>query len=176
MQDVKFRSVSLPDDLPRVHELFAAGMHFYTDQLDPQLHGKLKKNWEEYILNAMKDDLANISSVYLEGGGFWVAVDTATNQIVGIVGAEKKTASVVELRRMSVCMESRKIGLASGLIRVVEDFARMNCFNEVMLTTGHTMFPAVRLYQSNGYSRYNEKHSVLFRKLVSHYDKPRPRL
>mmetsp|Transcript_44936 Transcript_44936/g.90656 ORF Transcript_44936/g.90656 Transcript_44936/m.90656 type:complete len:180 (-) Transcript_44936:21-560(-) len=166
LQTVSIRPIRLPDDLPRVQEIFRAGVRFYSDTYDEK--DRIRIFWERYIEEAVSTDLSDIESVYLRGGGFWVALDTASpagpSQIIGIVGAERKSDAVVELRRMSVWAGARKKGLGSALIKVVEDFAVANGFREVVLSTGRVMAPAIQLYSSNGYEPKDNDFQVLFRK------------
>mmetsp|Transcript_2545 Transcript_2545/g.5970 ORF Transcript_2545/g.5970 Transcript_2545/m.5970 type:complete len:98 (+) Transcript_2545:127-420(+) len=67
---VTFRQIRLPDDVPRVKEIFAAGMRFYLDRYDEE--DSIRTDWEKYVQHSIETDLSNIEDVYLKGGGFWV--------------------------------------------------------------------------------------------------------
>ena len=140
--DVEIRRFD-PADLPQVHALFIAGMRYYHDKIPMNIkwrkgdveHGQdhVIRQWNQYIQHAVKDDLGErgMAEVYLSNprSGFWVALDRRADApvpgaIIGIVGAESKSESVVELRRMSVSAAARGLGLGSVLVRKVEEHAR----------------------------------------------------
>merc|ERR1712154_720983 len=129
-----------PADAEQVHALFAAGMRWYPEHgVGGPLHGFI----ESYIADAIADDLsANMEGVYLsKGSNFWCVIDQRTSsrtlgKIIGIVGAQALGTDpygigpgpVVELRRMSVHIGARGLGLASRLVQVLEDHARAHGF------------------------------------------------
>ena len=145
------------DDVNRVKTIFDIGMSYYCDPLPNS--SPLKKQWKDYIVQAINDDLSDINQVYLQNGGdFWVIEDMKNdNSIVACVGVEKLNEKQCELRRMSVSPDVRRVGLGSMLVRQVEEFARMNCFEEILLSTGSPMMQAKELYGKNGFEKYKEE-------------------
>ena len=163
-----------PADLEQVHALFAAGMRFYHD------HGiseKMRLGWEKYIQHAIDDDLSvNMDTVFLsENSNFWCTVDQRLDSptfgdLIGIVGGEElgregapgssgkpwpvdnSAERTMELRRMSVHINSRGLGLATHLVETLEEFARRRGFERVVLTTGMVMKQAQLLYEACGYT------------------------
>ena len=140
-------------DQSAIEAIFEAGMRYYSDPLPAG--SVLKRSWERYIQNALASDLADIQGVYFAGGGhFWSVEDVQTGEICGIVGAERKSDTTIELRRMSVAAKARKAGLGLRLVKRVEDFAAKHGFAEVVLSTGSIMPPAIALYQRAGFELY----------------------
>eukprot|EP00943_MAST-04B_sp_MAST-4B-sp1_P008418 g8418.t1 len=146
-------------DIQEVKRIFISGMRLYCDPLPEG--SVVKKMWLNYIDDAVNDDLSNIDKVYFNKGKghFWVAVDLKNNnQIVGCVGVERKSDEICELRRMSVDVNNRKVGLGSKLVRVVEEFAAQNNYTTLYLTTGCIMSPAIGLYHRNGFEDFQENY------------------
>ena len=143
-------------DQSAIEAIFEAGMRYYSDPLPTG--SVLKRSWERYIQNALASDLADIQGVYFAGGGhFWSVEDVQTGEICGIVGAERKSDTTIELRRMSVAAKARKAGLGLRLVKRVEDFAAKHGFAEVVLSTGSIMPPAIALYQRAGFELYERR-------------------
>lgn len=137
-------------DLADVKRIFEIGMRLYCDPLPKE--SVLKYAWEHYIAESIATDLSDIEGVYLKpGGDFWVVVDERSGLLVGCVGVEKKSNGQCELRRMSVDPNARKGGLGSKLVRQVEEFAAINGFTELVLSTGSIMVPAIGLYHRTGF-------------------------
>merc|ERR1719491_2729916 len=94
------------EHLPRVQELFRAGMeHYFTDsemqRKNPVPQVMKMKIWPKYIETSLSQDLSldGLRQTYLSpGSGFFVAWDTAAGDVVGFVGAEAKGSGTVELR------------------------------------------------------------------------------
>jgi len=111
-----------------------------------------------YIGWSLEDDLRNIEKVYGgdTNGVFLVAVDETTNQIVGMVGGENKSArkgsGVYELRRMSVDSSVQQRGLGRRLIFELEQRLKSQQLRRLYLTTLSTMWPAQTLYVNSGFS------------------------
>lgn len=153
--DFGLRTIDVDKDLPEVHQIFSEGMQLYSNALPAP--SPLRTMWEQYIPKSVADDLSNITQVYLESGGnFWVVYDKKeNNQIIGCVGCESiAKLKTCELRRMSVRQTTRRVGLGSLLVRVVEEFAAAQAFTELILTTGSIMTPAKGLYERNGFEMY----------------------
>lgn len=145
------RSLDLARDVDAVKRIFKMGMRLYCDPLP---EGSLvKASWYQYIEKAIADDLSRIEEVYFKPGGhFWVITDkTDGDRVIGCVGVEKLTDTKCELRRMSVDPSARKGGLGTKLVRVVEEFAALGGFRQLILSTGCIMVPAIGLYHRTGF-------------------------
>jgi len=140
-----------------VHEMFADGMLLYANQFDKS--STIHSYWLAYVREALQGDLSDegIRSTYTDTGGFWVAVDSETNSVLGCVGAQRISDNVCELRRMSISMKARKRGIAQLLIWWLEEWAVGCGFSQVVLTTGSVMVPAKALYLAAGYELYEIK-------------------
>jgi GNAT superfamily N-acetyltransferase len=114
---------------------------FVKDKL--QLGGDMSNIYLHYI-----QDLPNRKK-----RNFWVA--ELNGSIVGVIGAipsTKYSEDCVELVRMSVSPNSRKIGVGSRLIKTLEDWAITEGYKLVNLSTLEKMYLAVQLYTKNGYT------------------------
>lgn len=143
-------------DQPAIESIFVAGMRHYSEPLPTG--SVLKRSWEQYTEAALASDLADIQGVYFGSGGhFWCVEEDQTGEICGIVGAERKSDSTIELRRMSVAATARRAGLALRLVERVEEFAAKHGFAEVVLSTGSIMAPAIALYHRAGFELYEQR-------------------
>ncbi|KAJ1486708.1 acyl-CoA N-acyltransferase [Baffinella frigidus] len=153
------------EDAEQVHKVFADGMMAYPEHVDGGVLAPFVKN---YISSAIADDLnpeGGMKKTFLEGSSsFWCAVDQRKDspthgRIIGIVGGQAldtdpyKTCPepVMELRRMAVHAGARGLGVASALVKTLEDHARARGICRVVLSTGTVMIAAQRLYERCGY-------------------------
>ena len=153
------------EDVEQVHKIFVEGMMAYPEHAPSAPLGQFVAN---YISSAIADDLnpaAGMPATFMEGSShFWCAVDQRKDSsthgaIVGIVGVQALDADphktwpgpVMELRRMSVTAGARGLGIASALVKTLEDHARAHGIARVVLDTGTVMTGARRLYERCGY-------------------------
>jgi len=137
-----------PQDQQRCIELFTNGLCSYkTPPLD-----RIQPIFVEMKLNS---DMGNIQQYYIDKHqhNFWVA--ELNGIVVGCVGACPDVNSIgsLELVRMSVDESVRRKGVATLLIRQVENFATENGFTKVSLTTLVMMVAACSFYERSGYTR-----------------------
>lgn len=129
--------------------MFAQGLLDFAGAFLPQV--------KDYVQESLSDDLADISSSYLDSPGscFWVA--EVDGEIKGMVGVQRRSDDEAELRRMSVASDARRRGVGRKLLETVEEFCRKCGYARVRLTT-HTMLkPAIALYRKNGYCMVADK-------------------
>ena len=107
-------------------------------------------DYAAYTQRAIDEELGRIEAYYLAHPrqGFWVAGD-----VVGMVGIERQSDNVAELRRMVVAREYRRRGLARALLATAEAFCRESGYACIVLSTSALQQPAMRLYESSGYRR-----------------------
>ncbi|MEE6512271.1 hypothetical protein FKM82_019215, partial [Ascaphus truei] len=112
--------------------------------------------YRSYVQRSLSEDLRDIRTHYLQGGGgggFWVA--EAAGEVVGMVAAEPASHPAgerhTELRRMSVARSHRGTGVGKVLSRTVIDFARERGYSAVILTTTSHQINAHRLYEKMGF-------------------------
>ncbi|KAL0480244.1 N-acetyltransferase [Acrasis kona] len=113
-----------------------------------------------YIKRSKETDLKNIDEHYLKSPSthFWVAVDSETDQIVGMVAADikKDEPKIAELRRLSCRSDYRGIGVAKLLLDTLEHFCNEMGYEKVYLVTISLNKPAVRFYEKNGFNRIKD--------------------
>jgi GNAT superfamily N-acetyltransferase len=103
-----------------------------------------------------EDDLRNIERDYLRpGSNFWVA--EADGDLVGMVAAQRIDDRTGRLRRMRVTGEWRRKGLATSLLRTVEEFCRDQGYSRLILDTTEQQTAAHRLYEGAGFTRTGER-------------------
>jgi len=181
MKEVTFRKFE-ENDQAGVSDLYASGMHGYAHiPIVGQCYA-----W--YIERRLRPDgdMSNVQSVYMNAGHnscFWVA--EYDNQIVGCIGAVPSTSAkygsgYVELVRVIVSTDCRKMAVGSRLITVLETWAREEGYLGVyLLTFGALPEPAI-LYPKCGYEIVEEEDFDVADKLelqqptyikVTHYTK-----
>ena len=84
---------------------------------------------------------------------FLVAVDDATGRPLGCGALRRLGPATVELKRMYVVPQSRGSGVATGLLRGLEEAARQRGWATVRLETGPAQPDAMRFYEREGYRR-----------------------
>jgi GNAT superfamily N-acetyltransferase len=171
---ISIRRVEPEADLPQIQALFAAGNRGYFESIPEEGYAggreAMIELWEEEIESAILSDIGpGLGATYLDSPrcGFWCAVDEskdAASSVLGMVGADghyagnaERAASVLELRRLSVSSTARGLGLGARLVATVEAHAAAQGFDTVRLGTHPVMAPAVRLYESLGYVRVQDR-------------------
>jgi hypothetical protein len=135
---ISIRRVDPAKDLPQIRALFAAGNRQYFDQIPddvPGGRGAMILKWEEEIQHALASDLGTeLSSTYLASPrcGFWCVVDESKettggddSAVLGMVGADGHYPG--NTQSATPVLELRRL-------------------------THPVMAPAVRLYESLGYT------------------------
>ena len=144
-----------PQDQQRCIELFTNGLCSYKtpplDRIQPI-----------FVEMKIKSEMGNTQQYYIDKQqyyidkhqhNFWVA--ELNGLVVGCVGAWPDINAIesLELIRMSVDASVRRKGIATLLIRQVENFATENGFTKVSLTTLVMMSAACSFYERCGYTR-----------------------
>ena len=60
-------------------------------------------------------------------------------------------ASVAEIKRMFVKENKRGLGIASGILKELEKWAKELCYQSILLETGSLQHEALALYKKSGY-------------------------
>ena len=103
----------------------------------------------DYVERAIAEELGRIDAYYAgPGQGFWVAEEQG---IAGMVGVERESDSIAELRRMVVERSRRRRGIARMLLATAEGFCRRAGYSAIVLSTSELQAPAMRLWESSGY-------------------------
>ncbi|XP_004634224.1 probable N-acetyltransferase CML1 [Octodon degus] len=127
--------------------------------------------WQQFLVIALRTDLADITKTYLSVSDscFWVA--KSGGQVVGIVGTlpvknlppGKKQ---LQLFHLAVDMEHRGMGMAKALVRTVLQFARHQGCSEVLVETTLIQYHAQALYQGMGFQKTGHYFANMFWKLA----------
>lgn len=157
MSELVIRKFELKDQ-KEVIELYGLGMEAYSHI--PLYYQVTSKRVYDRIQPG--GDIYDVQSRYMIDSGvvgrkkscMWVAEHEG--KIVGMIGAVPSTKydpnEYVELVRMSVSSASRKMGIGSRLIKVLEDWAKEQGYKHINLYTLQAMFLAIALYERNGYT------------------------
>ena len=117
--------------------------------------------------------LLDIDAHFLsQGGGFWVAVDTA-DTVVGSIGLLRETADCAALRSFFIAVPWRGTGCAQQLYAQLMRFARHAGIRQILLDTPSIAQRAQRFYLRAGFVpitreqlpvpyEYPDRDSVLF--------------
>ncbi|KAL1768138.1 putative N-acetyltransferase CML3 [Sigmodon hispidus] len=129
-----------------------------------------KYTWEKYIVKCLHTDLADITTTYLSShdSGFWVA--ESRGQTVGMVAAVPVVDPLLQkkqlrLRHLSVSLEHRRGGIGKTMVRTVLQFAQVQGFSEVVLTTSMLQYSALALYHSMGFQKTGESFYTIISRL-----------
>lgn len=152
---VIIRSFQAPD-LPAVRSLFE------STHLEFGQNSRAVRQFVANRLRGPSGDMFDVQEAFqvANNSGFWVA--QVGDQVVGCVGVKALTPTAAELCRLSVSPAVRRRGVASALVRTVEDFTKScGVFKEIRLETIGAMQGAQQLYRALGYIQQpeTEQHS-----------------
>lgn len=74
------------------------------------------------------------------------------NHVIGCIAYRKKDDEVGEVKRLFIKKEYRGKGIAKGLLKTVEDYAKEQGCDTLFLDTRITLEPAVSLYRAFGFN------------------------
>jgi GNAT superfamily N-acetyltransferase len=141
-----------PDDAVGVRELFIR----VNRLLAPP---DMKDVFESYIARSLEEEIDRVSDYYREReGGFWVAVESGN--IVGMFGLESSGDDAMELRRMYVDPDVRRLGIARRMLHFAEQECRRRGRTRMELSTSELQREAVSLYRNAGYELVREEVAV----------------
>jgi GNAT superfamily N-acetyltransferase len=131
----------------------------------------LRNQVDRFLDNAIKSDLGDIEAVYgvgKRGDGIFLVAEQEGGKIVGTVGAEPKGNGVFELRRLSVLTTIRKQGVASRLIKKLEEHVKPK---KMYLSCSNIQSAAIKLYEKNGFRfvRRFMRHTKLLNRQAFHF-------
>ncbi|KAJ1211782.1 hypothetical protein NDU88_007136 [Pleurodeles waltl] len=118
--------------------------------------------YSAYITQCLQLDMMDIQQAYMrkEGCYFWVVELNA--EVVGMVAAappyNASDSFTVELKRLSVKKECRRLGIATALCKTVLNFAKDEGYKSVMLETSTMQLASIRLYEGIG---FRKSHSTI---------------
>lgn len=111
-----------------------------------------------YIDGVLNSDLKDIAKFYQDGSCMFVVL--LQGKVVGMAGIQHKgnhKPGQAELARMSVSSSIRKRGIASKLLRRLEEFCRENNYSNIILMTTNAQRAAMALYEKYGFKEIRRK-------------------
>ncbi len=116
---------------------------------------ELTEAFETYIEQSLEQEIDRISSYYeSHGGSFWVCL--IDEKIVGMFGLEQYADTDLELRRMYVDPNARRMGIARKMLNFAEQQALHAGANHLYLSTSEIQDAALSLYKNAGYQLLRE--------------------
>jgi len=114
-------------------------------------------------------DIENLQAAYFESDGascFWVA--RFGGEVIGMVGVQRHSENVGEIRRLRVHPEYRRRGVGSLLMETAIAFCRNRSYLKVILDTRIEREPAIRLFEKFGFVHARTR-EVDARRLIDFY-------
>ena len=117
------------------------------------------------------DDLDAVEATYLRAGGDFLVGEIA-DRVVAMGALRRKTASVVEIKRMRVQPELQRRGYGGAMLNALLERASDLGFTEVVLDTTTRQQPAISFYIKHGFIEMGresreEMEMVFFWRLLS---------
>lgn len=110
----------------------------------------MKEAFERYIERSIAEEIGRIRAYYGEHDGrFYVA--RRGDAIVGMFGLERIDETTMELRRMYVALETRRLGIGRKLLEFAETVSRSLQINQLILSTSELQEAALAMYKNAGY-------------------------
>ena len=117
---------------------------------------RLAQAFEDYIARSLAEEIDVIPAYYgARKGAFFVAC--AGDRLMGMFGLEAAGEGAMELRRMFVDPDARRLGIARRMLSFAEDEARRSGAREMVLSTSEIQTEALALYRAAGYRETREE-------------------
>ncbi|RLN70483.1 hypothetical protein BBJ28_00004918 [Nothophytophthora sp. Chile5] len=142
-----------PEDHAGVTKIFVEGLMRFDD------NEKFRYLWEERLRIDLTHDFADIEASHMApGGNFWVAIATSEGKstVVGIIGLQRRSETMAEVRRIFVDPSCHRMGIGRKLMQLLEQWAKENGYESLCLTTNPKSEQAVGFYTSLGYETRGE--------------------
>ena len=121
---------------------------------------------KNYLNRSLNEDLGSIFSHFNDKGIFYVAINEKS-EVVGSLGAEYVDGNKFRLKRLSVKIGYRNIGIAKELLKKVEKWVKGKNGNQLILGTSEIQNKAFNFWTSNGFYLINTEISDIGIKLYS---------
>jgi putative acetyltransferase len=113
---------------------------------------ELMRQGDEYTLSLYPPESCHLLGVEeLERPGVTVFVARDGFPVLGMAALVAKPGGSSELKRMFVPEAARGRGVATGLLRAIEEFASGSGIDIIQLETGPLQHAAIALYERSGY-------------------------
>jgi putative acetyltransferase len=114
---------------------------------------ELMRQGDEFTLSLYPPESCHLLGVEeLEAPGVTVFVARDSDEVVGMAAIVDRGDGSGELKRMFVPEAARGRGVASTVLRTLEDFARGRGVHTIQLETGPRQHAALALYEHSGFS------------------------
>lgn len=97
-------------------------------------------------------DIDNLEEGYFSDGGesgFWVGCHRG--QIVGMIGVQKTSDNMAEVRRLRVRSTHRRLGVGTRLMRHALEFCTQKSYLKIVLDVQYDRGPAIALFEKSGF-------------------------
>lgn len=156
----------IPTDEAAIAKLFHEVM--LTRYTDPS--SEIHLPWREYAKKRLRTDLADIHGTYIAtGGNFWVAVATDSageERIAGIIGLDRKSEAVGEVRSVFVSVDHHRLGVGRSLMSTLQQWAKENRLQRLFLTTTAENQQSRGFYESMGFEHHPHDPPMLMLGLI----------
>ncbi|ETN16968.1 hypothetical protein PPTG_06049 [Phytophthora nicotianae INRA-310] len=142
-----------PEDHATVTKIFVEGLMAFDDNSD------FRYLWEERLRKDLTHDFADIEASHMAlGGNFWVATATQdeSTKIVGIIGLQRRSENVGDVRRLFVDSNCQRMGVGRKLMAELESWAKQTRIKSLFLTTNPKRKQALAFYSALGYTKVDE--------------------
>jgi putative acetyltransferase len=114
---------------------------------------ELMRQGDEFTLSLYPPESCHLLGIdELEQPGVAVFVARDGFPTVGMAALVSETEGMAELKRMFVPVEERGRGVATALLRSVEEYAVASGIHTIRLETGPLQHAAIALYERSGYA------------------------
>jgi ribosomal protein S18 acetylase RimI-like enzyme len=104
----------------------------------------------------VEEEVTRIAEYYLaQSGGFWV-IDGIGCGLAGMFGLVSSTPNVMQLRRLCVAPEFRRLGIARAMLAFAEEECRRRNVSRLQLETSELNQDALAFYRAVGYDLESE--------------------
>ncbi|KAG7397603.1 hypothetical protein PHYBOEH_000479 [Phytophthora boehmeriae] len=142
-----------PEDHATVTKILVEGLMQFDDNPDFQYL------WEERLRKDLTTDFADIEGSHMApGGNFWVATATfdGSTNVVGIIGLQRRSETVGEVRRLFVDPSCHRMGVGRKLMAELESWSKEHGIQSLFLTTNPKKKQALEFYTALGYEHVDE--------------------
>jgi ribosomal protein S18 acetylase RimI-like enzyme len=109
------------------------------------------------LYSQQKENLLNPEMYRQTGGEFWVAEDSDSQEIIGMVAVKFLDHGTAKVKALRIHPEYRRHRLATRLMDVLENYCRSKAIKTIVLGVNSRRVPAIRLYESLGYKKISEE-------------------
>ncbi|KAH7460619.1 hypothetical protein KRP22_007813 [Phytophthora ramorum] len=142
-----------PEDHAAITKILVEGLMVVDDNLD------FRYLWEERVREDLTKDFADIEASHMApGGNLWVATATkdGASKVVGMVGLQRTSQSVGEVRRVFVDPKCQRMGVGRKLLVHLERWSKEHGVESLSLTTSAKNKHPQAFYAAMGYTKMEE--------------------